>query len=123
MLIGGILQVLAHIFAIKKFKLHRLLIGGWRYRNSRDIKDEERKFSRLFLPSVWGNSAPQISSFLDTFLASFLVAGSISYLFYANRVFQLPLALIAIATSTALFPSISKALNRGDRKEPLPRTW
>ncbi len=116
-LIGGILQVLAHIFAIRKFKLHRLLIGGWRYRNSRDIKDEERKFSRLFLPSVWGNSAPQISSFLDTFLASFLVAGSISYLFYANRVFQLPLAIIAIATSTALFPSISKALNRGDRKE------
>jgi len=115
-LIGGVLQVIAHIIAIKKFKLHKLLIGGWKYRKKRDIKEEEKRFIKLFLPSVWGNSAPQISSFLDTFLASFLVTGSISYLFYANRVFQLPLAIIAIATATALFPSISKALNRDDIK-------
>jgi len=115
-LFGGILQVLAHIIAIKRFKLHKLLIGGWKYRKKKDIKEERSKFIKLFIPSVWGNSAPQISSFLDTFLASFLVTGSISYLFYANRVFQLPLAIIAIATSTALFPSISKALNRNDIK-------
>jgi len=115
-LIGGALQLIAHLIAIKKFKLHKLLIGGFKYRDKKDIKEEKKKFIKLFLPSVWGNSAPQISSFLDTFLASFLVAGSISYLFYANRVFQLPLAIIAIATATALFPSISKALNRGDEK-------
>jgi len=113
-LFGGLLQVLAHIIAIKKFKLHKLLMGGWKYRKKKDIKEEESRFIKLFIPSVWGNSAPQISSFIDTFLASFLVTGSISYLFYANRVFQLPLAIIAIATSTALFPSISKALNRDD---------
>jgi putative peptidoglycan lipid II flippase len=115
--IGGFLQLTAHLIAIKRFKMHKLLIGGWRYREKRDVKEEERRFSRLFLPSVWGNSAPQISSFLDTFLASFLITGSVSYLFYANRVFQLPLSIIAIATATALFPSISKALNRGDERE------
>ncbi len=116
-LIGGILQVVAHLITIKRFKLHKILIGGWRYRDKKDVKGEKRNFTKLFIPSVWGNSAPQISSFLDTFLASFLITGSVSYLFYANRVFQLPLGIIAIATATALFPSISKALNRNDTKE------
>jgi len=115
--IGGLLQVITHLIAIKHFKLHKLLIGGWKYRNKKDIKKEEKQFIKLFIPSVWGNSAPQISSFLDTFLASFLITGSVSYLFYANRVFQLPLGIIAIATAVTLFPSISKALNRGDEKE------
>ncbi|SFV58799.1 Proposed peptidoglycan lipid II flippase MurJ [hydrothermal vent metagenome] len=116
-LIGGVLQVLVHIMAIKHFKLHRLLIGGFKYRKTREIKGEEKKFKSLFLPSVFGNSAPQIASFVDTFLATFLVTGSVSYLFYANRIFQLPLALIAIATATVLFPSVSKALKNNKEKE------
>jgi putative peptidoglycan lipid II flippase len=53
---------------------------------------------------------PQISSFIDTSLASVLISGAISDLFYANRIFQLPLAIIAIAASIALFPAISKAI-------------
>jgi putative peptidoglycan lipid II flippase len=116
-LIGGFLQVVAHLIAIKKLGMHKILIGGWKYRNKKDVKEEEKKFNNLFLPSMWGNSMPQISAFLDTILASFLLTGSISYLYFANRVFQLPLAIIAIATSVALFPMISKAINRGDREE------
>jgi putative peptidoglycan lipid II flippase len=116
-LIGGLLQVLTHIYALKKFNLLRLLIGGWKYRNKKDISHEKKKFTKLFVPSVWGNSAPQFASYLDTFLASFLITGSISYLFYANLLFQLPLGLIAIATASALFPSISKALSRGDEQD------
>jgi putative peptidoglycan lipid II flippase len=114
---GGVLQMITHLIAIKHFKMHKILIGGWKYRAKKNIKNEEKNFTKLFIPSVWGNSAPQISSFLDTFLASFLITGSVSYLFYANRIFQLPLGIIAIATATALFPSISKALNRGDEKD------
>jgi putative peptidoglycan lipid II flippase len=116
-LIGGLLQVATHIYALHRFNMLRLLIGGWKYRKKKDIKDEEKKFTKLFVPSVWGNSAPQFASYLDTFLASFLITGSISYLFYANLLFQLPLGLIAIATASALFPSISKALSRGDEKD------
>jgi len=116
-LIGGVLQVATHIYALKRFNMLRLLIGGWKYRNKKDIKEEKKKFTKLFVPSVWGNSAPQFASYLDTFLASFLITGSISYLFYANLLFQLPLGLIAIATASALFPSISKALSRGDKKD------
>ncbi len=115
-IIGGLLQVVTHLAVLKHLKLHRLLIGGWKYRNQKDVNGEKKKFTKLFIPSVWGNSAPQIASYLDTFLASFLITGSISYLFYANLLFQLPLGLIAIATASALFPSISKALSRGDEQ-------
>lgn len=112
--IGGVLQVITHLISMRRYKLHKLMIGGWKHRHTREITAEKKKFSKLFLPSMWGNSAPQIASYLDTFLASFLVTGSISYLFYANLLFQLPLGMIAIATASALFPSISKALNRND---------
>jgi putative peptidoglycan lipid II flippase len=80
-LVGGVLQVVVHLMAIKKLSLHRLLIGGFKYRKTKEVKGEEKRFKSLFLPSIFGNSAPQIASFVDTFLATFLVAGSVSYLF------------------------------------------
>jgi len=115
--VGGFLQVAAHLLAIKKFNLHKLLIGGWKYRKSREIQEEEKHFRSLFLPGILGNSTPQIAAFVDTTLATFLATGSVTYLYYGNRVFQLPLALIAIATATALFPSISKALKNNNEAQ------
>ncbi len=116
-IVGGVMQVGLHLWSISRYKLLPLLVGGWRYRKTKDVKHENRKFNTLFIPAIWGNSTPQINAFLDTWLASFLVAGSISSLFYANQVFQLPLAIIAIAASTALFPSVSKALAHGREAE------
>ena len=112
-LIGGVLQVLVHLIALNKFNLHKILLGGWKYRKTKDVKEEKKHFQSLFLPGILGNSTPQISAFIDTILATFLMTGSVSYLFYANRIFQLPLAIIAIATATVLFPSVSKALKNG----------
>lgn len=109
-LVGGVLQVVTHLYSMRQQGLMKLLIGGWKYRKRKDVKAEESKFSSLFFPSVLGNSTAQIASFIDTSLASFLAAGSVSYLFYANRVFQLPFAIIALAITTALFPSIAKAI-------------
>jgi putative peptidoglycan lipid II flippase len=113
-LIGGALQLLLHLWMIRQKGLDKLLTGGFRYltRKKETVKEEIDRFSRAFIPSVLGNSTAQISSFIDTWLASFLVSGSISYLFYANRLFQLPLALFATAASTALFPTISKLLKQ-----------
>lgn len=113
-LIGGLLQVATHLYAIRKQGLMKILIGGWKYRRTKDVKAEEKKFSSLFFPSVLGNSTAQIASFIDTSLASFLAAGSVSYLFYANRIFQLPFAIIALAITTALFPKIAKAISNGN---------
>lgn len=116
-LIGGALQVLTHVFVLNKLNLHKLLVGGWKYRKSKDVEEEKKHFRSLFLPGILGNSTPQISAFIDTLLATFLMTGSVSYLFYANRIFQLPLAIIAIATATVLFPAVSKALKNKNETE------
>ncbi len=119
--IGGILQLVAHIIAIKKMGLMKLLYGGFKHLKVKSviIKKETQKFRNNFFPAMWGNSTAQVSAFLDTFLASFLVSGSISYLYYANRIFQLPLALFAIATSVALFPRIARYLRNKDEEKAI----
>jgi putative peptidoglycan lipid II flippase len=113
--VGGALQVLAHLIAIKKLHIKFLTVN---MRNKRkDFK--QSRFYKQFYPAVFGSSSAHIAAFLDTWLASFLVSGSISYLYYANRVFQLPLALFAIATSVALFPTIAKAIKKQDEQNAL----
>ncbi len=115
--IGGALQFVAHIIAIYKLGLCKILVGGITHFKEKSVKitNETQKFKKEFFPAVWGNSTAQISAFLDTWLASFLSFGTISYLYYANRVFQLPLALFAIATSVAIFPKISRYLKNDDK--------
>ena len=119
--IGGILQLLVHIIAIQKLGLSKLIIYGFRHLRvkAKKIKKETSKFNKQFFPAIWGNSTAQVSAFLDTFLASFLVTGSISYLYYANRIFQLPLALFAIATSIALFPRVARYIKNKDEDKAL----
>lgn len=117
--IGGVLQLGVHLLAMYKLGLMKLIVGGFKYLRvkSKTIKHDTQKFRTNFFPAMWGNSTAQVSAFLDTFLASFLVTGSISYLYYANRIFQLPLALFAIATSVALFPKIARYLKNGDEEK------
>jgi len=114
-LVGGFLQVIIHLYAIKK--LHIKFFTTNLRKKQRDIK--QSKFYKQFYPAVFGSSAAHVAAFLDTWLASFLISGSISYLYYANRVFQLPLALFAIATSVALFPTIAKAIKKHDEQKAL----
>ncbi|AYJ80006.1 murein biosynthesis integral membrane protein MurJ [Aliarcobacter cryaerophilus ATCC 43158] len=110
---GGILQVIVHIIAIKRANLGKIFI----FKNHK--KKEENKFYKNFFAATLGSSTMHISAFIDTWLASMLISGSISYLYYANRVFQLPLAIFAIATSIALFPMIAKAIKNKNEDEAL----
>jgi putative peptidoglycan lipid II flippase len=112
---GGMLQVLVHIIAIKKLKIKFLTLQITKSKK----KFKNSKFYNQFYPAVFGSSSAHIAAFLDTWLASFLVSGTISYLYYANRVFQLPLALFAIATSVALFPTIAKAIKQNNEQKAL----
>ena len=114
--IGGVLQLIAHIITLYNIGLSYIFFGGIKYLKvkSKKIKVETSKFKKQFFPAMWGNSTAQVSAFLDTWLASFLVTGSISYLYYANRIFQLPLALFAIATTIALFPRIARYIKNKD---------
>ncbi len=112
-LIGGLLQVFVHLIAVKKHNLCKI------FTFKKHEKKEENRFYKGFMGATVGSSTAHLSAFLDTWLASFLVSGSISYLYYANRVFQLPLALFAIATSVALFPMIAKAIKNKDENKAL----
>lgn len=118
-LLGGILQVLAHVIALKKENLCKLFRAGFAHRKRNDaaLQATQKSFNRSFLHSIVGNSTPQIVSFVDTTLASFLVTGSISYLYYGNRIFQLPLALFAIALTTGIFPKMTRLLKANDEAE------
>ncbi len=62
---------------------------------------------RLFGPAVLGVAAVQINILVGTILATLLPAGAVSYLYYADRIVQLPLALFGIAMGTALLPTLS----------------
>lgn len=116
--VGGFLQFLVHIIALEKTKMLRVLTIGL-IGLKRGKKANTKGFYKNFFHGVVGSSAAQIGSFIDTWFASFLAFGSISYLYYTNRIFQLPLALFAIALSTALFPKIAKAINQKKDKDAL----
>ncbi len=67
-----------------------------------------RRVVTLMLPAAFGASVSQINLLIDTVLASFLVAGSISWLYYADRLMELPLGIFAIALATVLLPRLSR---------------
>ena len=69
------------------------------------------------LPAILGNGAYQINLLIDMILASTLPDGSISFLYYADRVNQLPLGVLGIAIGTALLPVLSSQVKKNQRKK------
>ena len=64
------------------------------------------KIRRLMIPALFGVSVSQINLLLDTVIASFLMTGSISWLYYSDRLLEFPLGLFGIAISTVILPSL-----------------
>ncbi len=67
-----------------------------------------RRIMRLMLPALFGSSVAQVNILFDTLVASFLLTGSVSWLFYADRLLEFPLALLGIALGTVILPSLSR---------------
>lgn len=76
-----------------------------------------KRLLRLMAPAAVGAGVVQINLVVDIVLASLLPSGSVSYLFYADRLTQLPLGVVGVAVGTALLPLISREIGggRGDR--------
>jgi len=72
-----------------------------------------RQMGRLLVPTLIGSAVYQLNIFIATILASLLPKGSVSYLYYADRVVELPLGVFAIAVGTATLPSLSKQAAEG----------
>jgi putative peptidoglycan lipid II flippase len=74
-----------------------------------DFKDTGvRRVLLLMAPAIFGVSVSQINLLLDTVLASFLPTGSVSWLYYSDRLVELPLGTFAIAIGTVILPSLSR---------------
>ncbi|MBI2016549.1 MAG: murein biosynthesis integral membrane protein MurJ, partial [Candidatus Rokubacteria bacterium] len=74
------------------------------------------RIARLLLPSVFGLAAVQVMVFVNTLLASLLAPGSISYLYYADRVMEFPLGIFGIALATASLPTMARQAAAGDTR-------
>jgi putative peptidoglycan lipid II flippase len=68
-----------------------------------------KKIMNLMLPALFGVSVTQINLLVDTLLASFLVTGSVSWLYFSDRLVEFPLGIFGIALATAILPNLSKS--------------
>ncbi|MCZ7598594.1 MAG: hypothetical protein M5U09_13865 [Gammaproteobacteria bacterium] len=66
------------------------------------------KVFRLMLPALFGSSIAQINILVNTLLASFPVTGSVSWLYYSDRLMEFPLGVFGIALATAILPGLSR---------------
>jgi putative peptidoglycan lipid II flippase len=66
-----------------------------------------RQIYKLMLPGIFGSSVAQINILFDTLIASFLVSGSISWLYYSDRLMEFPLGVFAVAVATVILPRLS----------------
>ena len=108
-LVGGILQL--------SLQLPVLVRLGFRFwQRGRFLHPGLKKIGILLPPVILGGAVYQISIVVGTLLASLLPEGSISYLYFADRLVQFPLGIFAIATATAVLPSFSRQAAAGDFK-------
>jgi len=98
--LGGLIQFLFQIPFLKKEKL--LVKPTWQWNHPGVVK-----IRTLMIPALFGVSVSQINLLLDTFIASFLQTGSISWLYYSDRLLEFPLGLFGIAIATVILPSLS----------------
>ena len=106
-LVGGVVQLLVQLPVLAKFKLLVRPHISWR-------DEGVRRVLKLMLPALFGVSVAQIGLMVDNFFASYLPQGSISWLYYSDRLTYLPLGVIGVALSTVVMPHLSKQFASGD---------
>lgn len=107
--IGGFLQLCFQIPFLRKIhRLPKLKFGG--HKSINIIK-------KRILPSLFGASISQINLLIDTMIASTMIAGSVSWLYYSDRLLGLPLALIGVAIATVALTKLSSYFAKKEYKE------
>ena len=102
--VAGVIQLIFLIYLTLKFYKPKIKLN---FKVTREVKFF---FSKL-LPSIFSSGVTQINILVGTIIASFQ-AGAVSYLYYADRVYQINLAIAGIAVSTVSLPVLSKALKK-----------
>src|SRR6201996_7957053 len=106
-LISGFLQYFLLAFDLARH-------GGLPRFASLKLDDDVRGFFRAIGPATLGSMGTQVAMFADTIIATFLPAGALSALYYADRLYQLPIGVIGVAIGTVLLPEMSRRITAGD---------
>ncbi|HQL01582.1 MAG TPA: murein biosynthesis integral membrane protein MurJ, partial [Smithellaceae bacterium] len=108
--IGGVLQLAIQYPYLLRFGVRLQFRFNWTHPGMKQI-------GLLFLPAVFSGAINTINVFVGTVLATLQPAGSVTYLFYADRIMELPLGVFAIAVGTATLPSFSRHAATGNIAE------
>ncbi|MGA2794127.1 MAG: murein biosynthesis integral membrane protein MurJ, partial [Roseiarcus sp.] len=81
-----------------------------------NLSADVRQFFRALAPAIIGSAGVQIAIFADTIIASLLPTGVVSSIYYAERLYQLPIGVIGVAAGTVLLPEMSRRLAGGDAR-------
>ncbi len=109
-LVGGLLQLLYQLPHLKKIGM--LVMPRVSFKDS-----GVWRVMRNMGPAIFGVSVSQFSLIINTIFASFLVAGSVSWMYYADRLMELPSGVLGVALGTILLPALSKTYASDDREE------
>lgn len=107
--LGGVIQFAIQIPALKKAGMS----FGFRWNPKHPAV---KRILKLMGPSILGVSVAQVNLLFDILIASFLPVGSISFLYYADRLVEFPLGLFGIALATAILPALSAKAAKGDQE-------
>jgi putative peptidoglycan lipid II flippase len=109
-LAGGVLQLALQVPALARIGMLPRLRSPW-------ADEGVRRIVRLMVPALFGVSVAQVSLLLNTIFASFLTTGSVSWLYYADRLMEFPTGLLGVALGTILLPSLAKTYADADSGE------
>ena len=109
--IAGVLQFVWLIINLRRLGFFLKFKNIFHFKNLK-IDTDTKKLFLLFIPAVVGNGVYQLNLLIDMILASTLEDGSISFLYFSDRMVQLPLGVLGISLSTALLPTISKHIKQ-----------
>ena len=107
--IAGLIQLIILFLSAKKFFLLKIKV------NFKINKKTKLFFNKLF-PSIFSSGVTQINILVGTIIASFQ-ANAVSYLYYADRIYQINLAIAGIAIGTVLLPNLSKYIQSKDKNK------
>lgn len=108
--VGGVLQLFYQLPHLKKIGM--LVLPRVSFKNAGAIR-----VVKQMGPAILGVSVSQISLIINTIFASFLVSGSVSWIYYADRLMEFPSGVLGVALGTILLPSLSRSFSSGNHEE------
>lgn len=101
-LVSGVVQMIFQLPALQR--IHLMPVPRWDWHH-----EGVQRILKMMMPALFGVSVSQINLMLDSILASFLPTGSVAWLYYSERVSELPLGIFGVAVATVILPSLSRS--------------